>query len=484
MIDTKALRQKILDMAIRGELVSQNPNDEPASVLLEKIRAEKQRLIKEGKIKKDKVDSVIFKCDDNRHYENLPNGWVEISLFEICWLEDGNQINGEELVYWDAKALRGKNTKVKISYGKIVEQGKNVILVDGENSGEVFTIPYRGYLGSTFKILQIAPLVSQNFVRIILDYNRDLFRENKTGSAIPHLNKRLFKTMNVLLPPFLEQERIAKNVDLLLSQIDIIEQNQTGIETLYDELKKRTLDLAIQGKLVPQDENDEPASVLLEKIRAEKKAKLGKKYVDSNIYKGDDNCYYEKVENNTPVLLENLPFDIPDSWCWARLGNAVSINPRNSIEDDMIISFVEMKSLKDGFNNDFTYEPRYWREVKSGFTHFQDNDVGYAKITPCFQNRKSCVFHHLKNSCGAGTSELHILRAYPNTILSEYLLWFVKSPYFIEYGKQNFSGTAGQQRFGTNEMKNTFVPIPPYREQIRIVAQINSILQIFEKGEA
>lgn len=190
------------------------------------------------------------------------------------------------------------------------------------------------------------------------------------------------------------------------------------------------------------------------------------------------------MENNTPVLLENLPFDIPDSWCWARLGNAVSINPRNSIEDDMIISFVEMKSLKDGFNNDFTYEPRYWREVKSGFTHFQDNDVGYAKITPCFQNRKSCVFHHLKNSCGAGTSELHILRAYPNTILSEYLLWFVKSPYFIEYGKQNFSGTAGQQRFGTNEMKNTFVPIPPYREQIRIVAQINSILQIFEKGEA
>ena len=126
MIDTKALRQKILDLAIKGELVPQDPTDEPAAVLLEKIRAEKQRLIKEGKIKKDKVDSVIFKCDDNRHYENLPNGWVEISLFEICWLEDGNQIHGEELVYWDAKALRGKNTKVKISYGKIVDR-KSVV---------------------------------------------------------------------------------------------------------------------------------------------------------------------------------------------------------------------------------------------------------------------------------------------------------------------------------------------------------------------
>ena len=175
MIDTKALRQKILDMAIRGELVPQDPNDEPASVLLEKIRTEKQRLIKEGKIKKDNVDSVIFKGDDNRHYENLPNGWGEIPLVEICWLDDGNQIDGEKLVYWDSKALRVKNTKVTLSRGKVVEQGKSVILVDGENSGEVFTIPYRGYLGSTFKILQIAPLTDKNFVRIILDFIRDLF---------------------------------------------------------------------------------------------------------------------------------------------------------------------------------------------------------------------------------------------------------------------------------------------------------------------
>ena len=360
-------------------------------------------------------------------------------------------------------------------------------IVYPKNGGAVFTNKKR--ILAQDSVVDLNTAIFTPYSLIELDYIYLLFltidfNDFYKGTALPTIKNDFITTNLYGLPPLAEQKRIVDCIERLFAQIDIIESNQSEIETLYDALKKRTLDLAIQGKLVPQDENDEPASVLLEKIRAEKKAKLGKKYVDSNIYKGDDNCYYEKVENNTPVLLENLPFDIPDSWCWARLGNAVSINPRNSIEDDMIISFVEMKSLKDGFNNDFTYEPRYWREVKSGFTHFQDNDVGYAKITPCFQNRKSCVFHHLKNSCGAGTSELHILRAYPNTILSEYLLWFVKSPYFIEYGKQNFSGTAGQQRFGTNEMKNTFVPIPPYREQIRIVAQINSILQIFEKGEA
>ena len=183
-------------------------------------------------------------------------------------------------------------------------------------------------------------------------------------------------------------------------------------------------------------------------------------------------------------MLENLPFNIPDSWKWARLGNALIINPRNNIDDKTEVSFVEMKSLKYGFNNGFTCEERKWSTVKSGFTHFRDYDVAFAKITPCFQNRKSCMFQNLINGYGAGTTELHILRAYSNTILPEYLLWFVKSPYFIEYGKQNFSGTAGQQRFGTNEMKNTFIPIPPYNEQEKIIKRIKLLLNEIVQDEA
>lgn len=181
-------------------------------------------------------------------------------------------------------------------------------------------------------------------------------------------------------------------------------------------------------------------------------------------------------------MLENLPFDIPDSWCWARIGDVVNINPRNSIDDNTIVSFVEMKSIKDGFNNSFCYEKREWLKVKNGFTHFKNDDVGFAKITPCFQNRKSVVFRNLENGYGAGTTELHILRAYLGTILPEYLLLFVKTPYFIEYGKDNFSGTAGQQRFGTDSVKQTFIPIPPYNEQLRICEQVKNIFNTM-KGE-
>ena len=496
------LRKAILQMAIQGKLVPQDPNDEPASVLLEKIRAEKQRLIKEGKIKKDKLDSVIIKGEDNRHYEKVGNNapvcieddlpfeipdswaWSKISNISFPVGTRENQILTSEILKDGAIPVVSQSQNLIDGYTNYKEKQISTLplIMFGDHTKVVKYIDFPFVIGADGTKFHKAIFVYPKYLYLLISHY---------ASQIPSRgyarHYSLLKTQFLPIPPLAEQQRIVAEIEKyepLIVEYDKLEQQKTKLDSeIYDKLKKSILQYAIQGKLVPQDENDEPASVLLEKIRAEKKAKLGKKYVDSYIYKGDDNCYYEKVGNSESVLLDNLPFEIPDSWCWARFGNAVSINPRNSIDDKTLISFVEMKSLKDGFNNDFTYEPRYWREVKSGFTHFQDNDVGFAKITPCFQNRKSCVFHHLKNSYGAGTTELHILRAFPNIILSEYLLWFVKSPYFIEYGKQNFSGTAGQQRFGTNEMKNTFVPIPPYREQIRIVIKINSMLQIFEKDE-
>mgnify|MGYP005809774895 CR=1 FL=1 len=167
-----------------------------------------------------------------------------------------------------------------------------------------------------------------------------------------------------------------------------------------------------------------------------------------------------------------MPFEIPDSWVWTRLEKAVIINPRNNLSDDIEVSFVEMKAILDGYTNQFIATNRLWKEVKRGFTHFQESDVGFAKITPCFQNRKSVVFTNLRNGYGAGTTELHVLRSIQRTIVPNYLLYFVKSSYFIEHGKQRFSGTAGQQRFGTDEVKKTLFPLPPLAEQARIVAEI------------
>ena len=339
MIDTKALRQKILDMAIKGELVPQDPTDEPASVLLERIRAEKQRLIKEGKIKKDKLDSVIFKGDDNRHYENLPNGWVVCSLSTIANIFNGDSINEQEKHQKYFGRTEGYNyigTKdvnydhsinyengIKIPYItnlKIAHKGAPLLCIEGGNAGKkIGKLNEDVCFGNKLCAFENYGINSQYLFYFLQssDFIK-IFRQNTQG-IIGGVSINTIKALPFRLPPLNEQERIAKNVDLLLSQIDIIEQNQTGIETLYDELKKRTLDLAIQGKLVPQDENDEPASVLLEKIRAEKKAKLGKKYVDSYIYKGDDNCYYEHFDGINEDKAIEVPFELPNNWAWAKL---------------------------------------------------------------------------------------------------------------------------------------------------------------------
>ena len=358
---------------------------------------------------------------------------------------------------------------------------KNTIIFP-KNGGAVFTNKKRILAQDSVVDLNTGAFIPYGHINLeflYLLFSTIDFREHYKGTALPTVNTDFMDKLIFGLPPLAEQERIVKEIEKyesLLAEYDKLEQQKTKLDgEIYEQIKKSILQYAIQGKLVEQDKNDEPASVLLERIRAEKKAQLGKKYVESYIYKGDDNRYYEKVGKNEPVLLEDLPFDIPDSWSWARLNNVVEINPRNNINDDTVVSFVEMKSLKDGFNNAFSYEKRIWKSVKKGFTHFQNGDVCFAKITPCFQNRKSAIFSGLENGYGAGTTELHILRPYKNTILADYLLWFVKSPYLIEYGKQKFSGTAGQQRFGTSEVKQTLIPLPPYNEQIRICKKIEGI---------
>ena len=510
------LRKSILQLAIQGKLVPQDPSDEPASVLLERIRAEKQLLIKEGKIKKDKGDSVIFKGDDNCYYEktgsevknitdeipfDIPDSWCWVRFSHIVNFALGKTPDRHTDKYWN-NGVYPWFSIADMQDKKIIETAKEKIstIALSEKFNNMFSP--KGTLLMSFKltvgrtsilgvdavhneaIISIFPYVGKN--NITRDYLMNTlgllvdYVEQTDAIKGSTLNSNKLQKMFVPLPPLAEQERIVAEIEKfepLIVEYDKLEQQATKLDgEIYDKLKKSILQYAIQGKLVPQDSNDESASVLLERIRAEKKAQLGKKYVESYIYKGDDNCYYEKIGKNEPVLLENLPFDIPDSWCWARLENAADINPRNNIDDNLDVSFVEMKSIMDGFNNAFCYEKRKWRDVKSGFTHFKNGDVGFAKITPCFQNRKSVVFHGLENCYGAGTTELHILRAYSDTIFAAYLLYFVKSPYFIEHGKINFSGTAGQQRFGTDAVKHTFIPIPPYNEQIRICNQTKIML--------
>ena len=227
-----SLRKSILQEAIQGRLVSQDPNDEPASVLFEKIQAEKQRLVKEYILKKkDLVSSTIFRGDDNKYYERLdgttqqievdydfPNSWEVVRLAHICRLIDGEKREGQ-YVCLDAKFLRGKSTGELQSKGKFVKTGDNIILVDGENSGEVFSVPCNGYMGSTFKQLWVSKAMYLPYVLYFIQFYKDLLRNSKKGAAIPHLNKEIFYSLPIGIPPYQEQERIAKQISVLIDKI-------------------------------------------------------------------------------------------------------------------------------------------------------------------------------------------------------------------------------------------------------------------------
>ena len=227
------MRKSVLQEAIQGKLVPQDPNDEPASVLLQRIKEEKLRLVKEGELKKkDIVDSIIYKGDDNKYYEQVdgtaiqiesdydfPNTWAVVKLSHICRLIDGKKKEGQHICL-DAKYLRGKSTGTYLDKGKFVAKGNNIIFVDGENSGEVFTVPHDGYMGSTFKQLWISEAMHQPYVLYFIQFYKELLRNSKRGAAIPHLNKEIFYSLLIGIPPYQEQIRIARKIDIIVNEIN------------------------------------------------------------------------------------------------------------------------------------------------------------------------------------------------------------------------------------------------------------------------
>ena len=191
--------------------------------------------------------------------------------------------------------------------------------------------------------------------------------------------------------------------------------------------------------------------------------------------------YYEKVDGIERCIDDELPFEIPDSWEWTRTGSLFQVNPRNRLPDDLDAGFMPMPLLSDGFGNHHDFQIRKWKEIKTGFTHFADGDIVIAKITPCFQNRKSAVITGLPNGFGSGTTELHVLRDHTKKLFTPYFLLIYKTHAFIENGMKNFSGTAGQQRIGKEFISNYLIPIPPLEEQKRIVEQITAIFTQMKK---
>jgi type I restriction enzyme S subunit len=236
-------------------------------------------------------------------------------------------------------------------------------------------------------------------------------------------------------------------------------------------LRELILELAVRGKLVAQDASDEPASELLKRIAAEKKRLVAEGKI-------------KQPKSLVEIAAKEEPFELPKGWKWSSLAEVALINPRNAAEDALAVSFVPMTLIGTNFDGVHAQEPRLWGEVKQGFTHFAEGDIGVAKITPCFENSKACVFSGLTNGLGAGTTELHIVRPLPGTIDAKYVLAYAKSPQFLRVGETRMTGTAGQKRLPKDFVETNPFPVPPLAEQHRIVAKVDELMALCDRLEA
>ena len=230
------------------------------------------------------------------------------------------------------------------------------------------------------------------------------------------------------------------------------------------------LQLAVVGKLTDRHPSDGSAEDLLDRIQAEKE----------RLY---DEGEIRESQAKLPEVAEG-PRSLPEGWIWIEIERAGVVNPRHDTDEDVPASFVPMKLIEDETGDGHDAEVRPWGEIRRGYTHFKEGDVGLAKITPCFQNRKSTVFRNLKNGIGAGTTELYVFRPLGNTILPEYMLAFFQSAGFIEEGVNRMTGTAGQQRVPRDYVEQSLLPLPPMAEQQRIVATVDRLMEACDALEA
>ena len=338
-MDTKALRQKILDLAIRGKLVPQDPNDEPASVLLERIHAEKQQMVKDGKLKpKDiKNDTVIFKGDDNLHYEKfsdgtvkciedeipfeLPNGWIWNRGHSCFKGMKSLKPQGKYFDYIDIDAIDNKLHKISAAKHLLVKEAPSRASRKLENGSVLFSF-VRPYLeniafvnekfshciaSTGFYVCNSNGILNPNFMFVLMTskYVIDGLNSFMKGNNSPSIRKEEIENFLYPIPPIYEQKRIINKINAMFPIIENLAIQKNNLKKESISFKSKILDLAIRGKLVPQDPNDEPASVLLERIRAEKEelikqGKIKRNKKESVIFKGSDNSYYEKYGEKLP----------------------------------------------------------------------------------------------------------------------------------------------------------------------------------------
>lgn len=504
------LKKSILQMVVEGKLTKQSKKDEPVEKLLKRIKEEKESLIKEGKIKKEKTISEIYKKDGS-YYEriaegknilkevcideelpfDIPDTWNFIRFGNICKLIDGEKRSNEKHVVMDARFLRGKGDNIFSNSGKYVPAGTYLILVDGENSGEVFIAKEDGYMGSTFKILNILLCLNEYYILYFLELYKLILKKSKKGVAIPHLNKELFFNLLLPLPPIEEQKRILEKINQLMpliNEYDSLEKNITKLNKEFpNSIKKSILQYAIEGKLTEQSEKDEPVEKLLKRIKEErekliKEGKIKKDKTTSEIYK-KDGSYYERITDGKNILKDvciddELPFEIPDSWAWVNVADITNIYTGNSInENEKKTKYMKGASgycyiaTKDvGFDNIINYD----NGVKIPNTDNKFRIAPKNSVLLCIEGgsagRKISVTD--KDVCFG--NKLCCFVAISVNVF--FLYYYLQSPVFHLIFKENINGIIGG--VSINKLKQLKIPLPPIEEQVRIVHKINRLNEI------
>ena len=517
------LKNSILQMAVQGKLVPQDPNDEPASVLLERIRAEKEKLIKEGKIKKEKNPSVIFRGADNLPYEKIgknepvciadevpfeiPESWEWVKLKDIIIKEVKRgksptyANSGNVLVFAqkcntkagniDLSLAKHLDLKVFTKYPDEEYMQNNDIVVNSTGNGTLGRIGvFRGsdrindciiVPDSHVTTIRVNAALISDYIYYALTYYQPYLEKNCSGSTNQtELKPAVIANLFIPVPPYAEQSRIVKKLSEVLPLVMVYNDKETALETYNNDfpsqLKKSILQYAVQGKLVPQDPTDESASALLERIRAEKEqliksGKIKRDKHESVIFRRD-NSYYERVDGIERCIDDEIPFEIPDSWEWVRLGNigewGSGATPSRTKSEyyNGTIPWLKTGDLNDGY---ITYIPETITNLALTETSVKLNPVGSVLIA----------------MYGATIGKLGILQLPATTnqaccacvpftgVYNKFLFYFLMSQKaaFIKRGEGG-----AQPNISKEKIVATLMPLPPKSEQYRIVEKVNDIL--------
>lgn len=507
------LKNSILQMAVQGKLVPQDPNDEPASVLLDRIRKEKEQLIKDGKIKKNKKESYIFRGADNLHYEQIgnevkciedelpfeiPENWEWISLGTVLEIarggsprpikafltEESNGVNWIKIGDTEkgGKYINQAREKIKpegVSKSRLVHKG-DFLLTNSMSFGRPYILNVDGCIHDGWLVL------SDNFKAFDKDFLYYLlsskfayyqFCESVSGAVVKNLNSDKVAISRFAIPPINEQKRIANKIESLVPLIEKYEKFENELYELNSnikgQLKKSILQYAIEGKLVPQDLNDEPATVLLERMHKEKEKLIADKKIkkdknESMIYRRD-NSYYEKFDKCERCINDQIPFEIPNSWCWERLssfciinmgsspkGNSINSDEKGGYEFHQGKSFFSSKHLLK--SNVYTNQPTKLCPSSSVLLSVRA-PVGKVNIV----DRTICIGRGLASIKPFIDFEIELLYYFLTTL----------EPYFIDH-----STGSTFKAITSNIVKECLLPVPPKNEQNRLLVAIKKIFSL------